>query len=182
MQCIRCGNIKLDVIRSTNPKPFGDYFVCPICYGKRKLTGFGPELEHWSDTMCRYCAKEQVKCRTCGIILPCPSSVPIKEETLISELKQVELPKGTFIAKDKYDGYYIGLDKYPNIHIEITVEFSTITLLVCKMRKDDWSWCYVIKDNEKRNLIYDVYSIEDMLYQIKYILELFSSEDEILYE
>ncbi len=37
-------------------KPFGDYFMCSFCYGKRKGYGFGPELDHWNDKMCLKCA------------------------------------------------------------------------------------------------------------------------------
>ena len=50
-------------------KPFGDYFLCS-CYGKRELIGFGPELEHWNDKYCTYCAEEKNCCRTCGETIP----------------------------------------------------------------------------------------------------------------
>ena len=64
-QCNKCANEKI-----RGKKPFGDYFLCPRdendCYGIKHMVGFGPELEHWADTMCKYCAEELHCCRTCG--------------------------------------------------------------------------------------------------------------------
>jgi hypothetical protein len=64
MQCETCQQKAIDETK----KPFGDYFLCS-CYGKRKLTGFGPELHHWADKMCEYCADEKKCCRTCGVLI-----------------------------------------------------------------------------------------------------------------
>ena len=41
---------------------FGNYFLCgnSDCYGVEKMVGFGPELEHWNDLMCEYCAERKL--------------------------------------------------------------------------------------------------------------------------
>ena len=63
MQCDKCRKQE-GLINESNKPPY-DYFLCE-CYGIRKCSGFGPELDHWNDQMCFHCSLETNRCKTCG--------------------------------------------------------------------------------------------------------------------